>query len=135
MSEQRKYNYRLLTGTHAETAHTYETLPGGELKETGAKTTVYRQGDCFESENEFLVEKHGKDKFEKLSDNYDLAVHAAAQAGKGDTPAANPSTAGAAAQFSDWTIEELKAYAVENEIPLGNVTKKADIIGVLAAHV
>lgn len=130
--------YRLLIGSHSETTFEYETDDKGVRRETKADTRVYTQGDCFESANQFLEEKHGKEKFQKLDDNYDISVHQAAQTGfrppvpMPQEPAQNP-VPQTPVDFNEWNEDELRAYAAEEEINIGNAKTKAALIKAISA--
>lgn len=112
------YKYRVIQGHHAEAIEFRKNVRGEEEP----ITRIYYQGDAFESTCPNLVEKFGVDKFEKLPDNFVI--------GKESTVSNAPTKAG---DYSDWTDEELKKYAAEEEIDISKAKDRTAVIKVIKA--
>ena len=107
--------FKILRGTHSN----------GERHPQTNKLITYRAGDIFESITD-LVKLHGREKFERAADNAVLS-RTPLKVNATETPHQEAS-AYTAKELEGMSVDELKRLANEEEIDIGNLNKKNDII-------
>lgn len=116
---QKLYWYRCEVGCHG-IGIPRKNAEGQEAVET----ILIGEGETFQSPIPNLVERLGADKFTKLPDNFDPNQDR-------QLKQAAPQLPGNTTDFNTWSEKELRDYAADEEIDLGNARNKADIIKVL----
>lgn len=108
--------FRLLRGTHSN----------GDRHPVTNKLITYRRGDVFDSPIN-LVAIHGREKFEAVGN--DVAVTKVQSiTPRSSEPLPQKDSGHTAKELEGMTLEELKRLAAEEEIDLGNLSKKNEII-------
>lgn len=95
----------------------------GERDTKTNKLVTYRQGNIIET-NTDLVALHGREKFEKMPDDTPVTRTSA----KATSTSPQETSGYTAKELEGMSVEELKRLAAEEEIDLGNLSKKNDII-------
>lgn len=109
--------FKVVAGYHCE----------GERHPVTGKLISYGPGEIIESQID-LVKLHGREKFEPVSSDVPVTRRSTTTAPQQTNPPSQKESGHTAKELEGMTLEELKRLAAEEEIDLGNLSKKNEII-------
>lgn len=115
---------------------TFRLLRGRHVDRKDGKRITYEAGEIIETTADLLKFNSidGHKKYEKLDPNQ-LAVIVAQAAAVKEDMLPPPSSGGVMDTYSSMSLDELKKFAKEESIPLGNAKTKEEVLKVLAKSI